>query len=421
MIASFLARRLPFYYGWVIVAVSGCSMLARNAAGSLTLSVFFYPMSRDLGWSRTVMAGGSSIGGLLSILGSPISGWASDRIGCKWVMVCGVFVLGVSTFCLGLVRNIHTFYVVYGLGRLIFIGPIPIAASVVVSRWFIKRRGRATGLLFLFQSIGMAVLPYVAALFIQTNGWRETWMLMGVLVWSVALLPVIFFIIQTPEDVMLKPDNTTESEAIQSDESSELDIPDWTLQQAVRTKSLWLFAISTGIMFLIQSGTNVHQAAYFMDQQLSITAAALAVSITGVTAGVSSVLWGWLVERFRCRLIFVSVAITMCVSVGLFPLIHGSQQAIVYSAIFGLSVGGILVVPPVVYADYYGRTSLGIIRGVTEPFIAIGQAIGPILSGYIFDVTDSYNFAFRLFALMALLSSVLIFVSGDTSRKYSNK
>jgi MFS family permease len=259
----------------------------------------------------------------------------------------------------------------------------------------------------------MAVLPYVAALSIQTNGWRETWMLMGGLVWAVALLPVICFVIQTPEDVMLVPDNDVGDDAINSTEDVPLDIPDWTLGQAVRTRSLWLFAISTGIMFLIQSGINVHQAAYFMDQELSITVSALAVSITGVSAGGSSLVWGWLADRFSCRWVFVAVAITMAVSVGLFPLIHGPQEAMVYSAVFGLSVGGILVVPPVVYADYYGRTCLGVIRGVTEPFIGAGQAIGPILSGYIFDITDSYILAFQCFIVIALVSAAFIVVSGD--------
>ena len=100
-IKSFLITRARFYYGWVIVAASGCAMFSRNAAGSLTLSVFLYPMARELGWSRTLIAGGSSIGGLISIFGSPISGWAVDRIGSKWVLVIGILILGASTFCLG--------------------------------------------------------------------------------------------------------------------------------------------------------------------------------------------------------------------------------------------------------------------------------------------------------------------------------
>ena len=175
LIRSFLIAKSRFYYGWVIVFASGCAMFARNASGSLTLSVFLYPMSRDLGWSRTLIAGGSSVGGIISILGSPISGWAVDHIGSKWVLVIGVLTLGISTFCLGSITNIQSFYLFYGLGRFLFIGPIPIAASVVVSRWFVTVRGRAMGVLFLCQSAGMALIPYLAALTIQGVGWRSTW------------------------------------------------------------------------------------------------------------------------------------------------------------------------------------------------------------------------------------------------------
>ena len=412
LIRSFLIAKSRFYYGWVIVFASGCAMFARNASGSLTLSVFLYPMSRDLGWSRTLIAGGSSVGGIISILGSPISGWAVDHIGSKWVLVIGVLTLGISTFCLGIITNIQSFYLFYGLGRFLFIGPIPIAASVVVSRWFVTVRGRAMGVLFLCQSAGMALIPYLAALTIQGVGWRSTWIFLGIGVWAVALLPVLLCIVQTPEHVGLHPDpsgSTVESDTSKTVFSAD---GDFTLKQAMGTKALWICAVTTGLMFLIQSGTNVHQVAYFIDKDISASWAALAVSVSGVTAGLSSVLWGWLIDRFSQRWIFCSVALIMAGSVGVFPLISGPLGALGVSALFGISVGGILVIPPVVYAHYYGRQSLGVIRGVTEPCVAIGQAAGPVLSGAVYDVTGSYGWAFQGFALLALLSAIAILCAG---------
>ena len=138
-----LSKRLPFYYGWVIVLSAGLSMFVRNAAGSLTIAVFVYPMEADLGWSRTEIAGAASLGGLLSIVGAPVTGWACDKFGVRWVLLVGVFLLGITTISLSWATLLVTFYAAFGFGRLLFTGPIPIGASVVVSRWFVKMRGRA--------------------------------------------------------------------------------------------------------------------------------------------------------------------------------------------------------------------------------------------------------------------------------------
>ena len=268
------------------------------------------------------------------------------------------------------------------------------------------------GVLFLCQSAGMALIPYLAALTIQGVGWRSTWILLGIGVWAVALLPVLLCIVQTPEHVGLHPDpsgSTVESDTSKTVFSAD---GDFTLKQAMGTKALWICAVTTGLMFLIQSGTNVHQVAYFIDKDISASWAALAVSVSGVTAGLSSVLWGWLIDRFSQRWIFCSVALIMAGSVGVFPLISGPLGALGVSALFGISVGGILVIPPVVYAHYYGRQSLGVIRGVTEPCVAIGQAAGPVLSGAVYDVTGSYGWAFQGFALLALLSAIAILCAG---------
>ena len=111
-----LSKRLPFYYGWVIVLSAGLSMFVRNAAGSLTIAVFVYPMEADLGWSRTEIAGAASLGGLLSIVGAPVTGWACDKFGVRWVLLVGVFLLGITTISLSWATLLVTFYAAFGFG-----------------------------------------------------------------------------------------------------------------------------------------------------------------------------------------------------------------------------------------------------------------------------------------------------------------
>ena len=136
-----LANRLPFFYGWSILFATGSSMVVRNAAASLTLAVFIFPMSDDLGWSRALIAGAASFGGLVAMVASPVTGWALDRYGARVILTSSVIVLGLTTMSLAWATAPIAFYLAYGAGRVIFASPLNIGCSVVVSRWFVKKRG----------------------------------------------------------------------------------------------------------------------------------------------------------------------------------------------------------------------------------------------------------------------------------------
>ena len=123
---------------------------------------------------------------------------------------------------------------------------------------------------------------------------------------------------------------------------------------------------------------------------------------------VGSVIWGWVVERIPVRFALAGVAIIMAVASAAFVVADSVAEAYVFAGIFGFALGGLLVVPTVAYADYFGRRSLGTIRGITEPFISLGQAIGAVLSGAIYDLTDSYLIAFCTFAILGVLTCVAI-------------
>ena len=137
-----LAPRTPFFYGWVILASAASTQVVRNAAASLTIAVFMFPLSEELGWSRTLIAGAASFGGLAASGLSPAVGWLVDRYGARLVLFASVLVMGLSTISLAWATVPVAFYVAYGAGRVIFSSPVQIGSSVVVSRWFIRRRGR---------------------------------------------------------------------------------------------------------------------------------------------------------------------------------------------------------------------------------------------------------------------------------------
>jgi len=396
-----LLNRLPFFYGWNILFAAGSSMVVRNAAASLTLAVFIFPMSEDLGWSRTLIAGAASVGGLAATVASPVVGWALDRYGARVILTGSVLVMGLSTVSLAWATVPIAFYLAYGTGRVIFSSPMNIGSSVVVSRWFVRRRGRATGILFLSHSLGMITFPLIAGLVIKYRGWEDAWIVLGALVWVLALGPVSMLVRQSPESVGLLPDGDlpTEQESGTPAESP-AEEQNWTLKEAMRTPTLWLLALATGSLYLLQSGTNIHQGAYFLDQGLGVGVSAATLSMNAVFTGVGSLFWGWLVDKAPVRYTYAGVALMMAVALILFPIADTVVEALTVAAIFGMSVGGILVVPVVAYANYFGRQSLSAIRGVTEPLVSLGQAIGAVFSGIVYDVTGSYKDAFLILGIL---------------------
>ncbi len=405
-----LAKRTPFYYGWVILFAAGSSHFARNAAASLTLAVFMYPIAQELGWSRTLIAGAASAGGLAASGASPIVGWLSDRYGVRLVLSASILILGISTLSLAWATVPIAFYLAYGAGRVMFSSSIQIGASVVVSRWFVRLRGRATGLLGLSHSTGMVLFPLIAGFVIQSRGYQDAWIVLGIIVLAVGLGPVALLIIQQPEDVGLRPDgDKVNREADDFNMDAEVATEEtWSLGEALRTPALWILGFGIGILFLLQSGINIHQAAYFRDQGLGATIAVTSIGLSGAFLGVGSVVWGWLLDHIPARIVLAGVALLMAITSGLFATADTIAEALAYASIFGFSLGGIIVVPPVAYANYFGRGSLGAIRGVTEPFASLGQAIGAVLSGAIFDLTGSYSIAFTTYAVLGVLTIVLI-------------
>ena len=391
----------------MILFSAGTSQFVRNAAASLTLAVFMYPLAEELGWSRTLIAGAASLGGLVSSFASPAVGWLIDRYGARIVLATSVLILGISVISLAWATVPIAFYLAYGTGRVIFSSPVQIGASVVVSRWFIRLRGRANGILTLCHSAGMVVFPLIAGLAIGAWEWQRAWIVLGVMVWAVALLPVSLLIAQRPEDVGLRPDGDMERPSKTSGDDSDRDEPEWTLKQAMYTPALWILAAATGALFLMQAGINIHLAAYLRDQGLGQTVATLGITVNATCLGIGSLIWGWIVERVPARYVLAAVAATMATGAYMFIRVDTTPEALVYSALFGLGLGGMLTVPPVAYADYFGRRSLGAIRGVTEPFASMGQAIGALVSGAIFDLTGRYFVAFMVFAILGALTAVV--------------
>ena len=410
VIARNLSGRLPFYYGWVVVFAAGTTTFARMAPSTTTLAVFVSPMADEFGWSRTLIAGSVSLGALSSIFMSPVVGWAVDRYGVRLILASSMLILGVAMVSLAWATVPVFFYMGFATGRVIFHVPVQIGTGALISRWFIRKRGRAIGAIYLAGAIGGIVTVQIASLAISNWSIGAAWISLGVLVLAIAVLPSTLLIVDRPEAIGLHPDDQPPGS---SEDCGELEPGsrgevDWTPRQAMRTRALWLLTVVVGVLFMAQAGISVHVGAFFLDRGLSLTAAANAITINAGVNAFASLMWGAIIERTTVRvamtgLMFLSATCSLSLLA-----VTSEGSAFVVAALLGLVAAGGNVIPPVAFASYFGRRSIGSIRGISETGVQVGQTIGALFSGLVFDLSESYAAAFITFAALGLVSALVV-------------
>ena len=412
-IGKFIQKKIPFYYGWIIVAGSGATMFVRNAAATLTIAVFVYPMSEDLGWSRTLIVGASSLAGILSVFISPLSGYLIQKYGSKKILFSSVLLLGLTTLLISRTFSPITFYILFAIGRIIFSSPIQIGASTVVTKWFVNNRGKATGILGLLHSLGMGLFPLFAQLIMDLDGnnldsWRLSWLWIGVSVWIISFPLVFFTMIDDPKKLNIKESKYLSQNTQKTSDRNESSI---SLKGAFKSKAFWLLSMVGFLTYFIHTGVNIHQAAYLIDKGLNPLIAASALTIMALGTGFGSVITGWAIDKFSSKTVYFFGSLWLGISAILFLFVSSVLSAYIVAFLFGMALGGLLVIPPVLLADIFGKDNIGAIRGYTEPFVSAGQAIGGISAGLIYDLSGSYQMTFPLFGILALVACILIIFS----------
>ncbi len=412
VIARNLSARLPFYYGWIVVFAAGTTTFARMAPSTTTLAVFVSPMADEFGWSRTLIAGSVSLGALSSIFISPAVGWAVDRYGVRLILAGSMVVLGVAMVSLAWATTPVFFYMGFATGRVIFHVPVQIGTGALVSRWFIRKRGRAIGIIYLAGAVGGIVTVQIASLAISHWSIGAAWISLGVLVLGIAVLPSALLVVDRPEDIGLQPDGQPgrmgTGETPPEHGHGETD---WTPRQAIRTRALWVLTVVVGILFMTQAGISVHVGAFFLDRGLSLTAAANAITINAAVNAFASLMWGAIIERTTVRLAMIGLMLLSATCAFALLSVTSVGTAFALAVLLGVVAAGGNVIPPVAFASYFGRRSIGSIRGISETGVQVGQTIGALFSGLVYDLSGSYVAAFVTFAVLGLLGAVVVSTS----------
>ena len=417
LLASRLRDTFPVYYGWVVVAAASTVVFARMAPAITTLTVLIFPISQQLGWSRTLIAGSVSAGAIASLALAPAVGWAIDRFGARPVLVVSVLALGVAMLSLAWATIPLTFYIAFASARVVFHTSAPIGASTVAARWFIAKRGRAIGVIFLIGAVGGIVYTMVASLVVESYGLKTTWIVIGLMVLVISVAPSLLLVAERPEDVGLLPDGDEPAadaarkmspiSAFSEVEKMTLEEDSWSLSEAVRSGTFWLLILMGFACYFVHTSIGVHMGAYFRDIGLGATSAALAVSVSWIVSAIGSLVWGWVTDRIQVRYAYCGMFLFQAGSTLYLMFTGGTVGVFLASALFGVVSAGSNVVPSVIYANYFGRSSLGKIRGLGEVGVLLGQGTGPVIAGVLFSLQGGYDTIFVVFIVLALGCSLL--------------
>ncbi len=409
-----LAPRLPFFYGWIILACVCCAGLSRQGGAVATLSVCVAPMTAEFGWSRTAISGAVSLGGILAAILSPKLGPILDRRGARLVLCLAILGTGIADMLLSLTVSLTMFYVLFCVARLNFAGPFDLGIYGAVNNWFVSRRILANAIATVGSMSGLVLLPMIASLAMAASGWRAGWFAIGVTVLLVGFVPVFLLMVRRPEDLGLRPDGGLPPAL---DPAAPLrPEPAFTRAEALRTRSFWLLSLFTLFAYPVQAGVSLHQAPFLIERGLSPEAAGAVVSYCSLMSGIAGFGFGFLPRFMTVRLKLAAVGVLLGIATVLYGPVSGAGSAYLAATFFGLGIGGLLVMLPVAWADYFGRRSYGAIRGIALTVQVLAQAVGPVLSGVLRDATGGYETSLLCFGVLAGLSALAALLTGPPGK-----
>jgi MFS family permease len=383
-------------------------------------STFLTPMSEGLGWSKTTLNGAQAIGTILAGLSAPLAGQLIDRYGTRLILTATGITMSLALFICARVEEPWQFVVGFSLGRVLFQGVIQIATPTAVANWFIAQRGRATGLALMGNAASVAVCVPLIQHIADTAGWRAAWTVLAVMALVLLTPPAALLLRNRPEDLGLLPDGRKPSAADRpaktgaagrTQRSEVRTDASWRLSSALHTRTFWLLLSAGGLSSFTVAGVTTHQMPLLLQNGLPAGLAASMVSAYAVCWTLGGVLWGFVGERIPVRFALAFIYAAGAVATVVLLQAYSAGPALLFALVYGLTVGGASTLEAVIWADYYGRASLGSIRGFARPFLMGANAFGPLAAGIAVDALGSYELPYSGFVVTALCSAVLILLA----------
>lgn len=408
--------RLPFFYGWVIVAISFVTMAV--AVNTRTAFSLLYPSIVDeFHWDRGLAAGAFSFGFLMTAALSPFVGMMVDRYGPRPVVELGVLLMAGGLLLATTIQEPWQLYL--SLGFLVGGGANCAGYSVqsqYLPLWFVRRRGLAVGLAFSGVGFGsILLLPWVQSI-IQQAGWRASCWALGILV-VVVLGPLNLFIWRRPQSIGLEPDGAAAPIAgsVARKPANIVDQAwvetEWTLVRAMRTSRFWWLASGYFCALFSWYAVQVHQTKYLIEIGFDPIEAAWALGLVGVVSIPGQVAFGALSDRIGRESVWTIGCAGFVICYAALILLESSPtRTLLYAMVLSQGVLGYAltaVMGPIVTEIFEGPR-FGVIFGTITIALLAGGAAGPWVMGVVHDLTGSYQLAFIMAIACSIFSALAV-------------
>jgi sugar phosphate permease len=394
------------FYGWRMVAVGSALRVLGGGLYFYGFSVFFLPLSQDLGLSRAATSLVFSLARAQGAFEGPVAGYIMDRFGPRPLILMAIVMNGVGHMLLSNVHSYVALVVIYmGVVSLSFQAGFMDAPMVIANTWFIRKRTMAMSLISASVNVGGFLLTPLLASAVYYWGWRRAAFANGI-VFLLAGLPLALLVRRSPESMGLQPDGDAPAAIMtgrQGQNQSASKETNFTLREALRTSPFWFLTLGTALRVVTLTAVTVHYVPILVWKGLSLTEAGFLLGVQAFMGVPISLLFGWLADRVnKPKLMAVCMFFAM-LSMVILIFARDEWQILLFMPLFSL-VESTFPVNWSTVGEFFGRANFAKIRGSMIFIQAWGAVVGPVIAGAIYDRTESYDY------LLWGLVGVLFFV-----------
>jgi MFS family permease len=396
-------RRRRFFYGWWIAVSAAIMHFFGGGTFYYGFTVFFNPIRETFGWNATVTSVAFTLQRLEGGIMGPIAGYLVDRFGPRRLMMAGWAVVGVGFILMSRISSLWGFYgtfVIIATGSSFASGMM---SNVAIANWFNKKRSRALTIAFVGPGLCGLLVPLLAMLN-SRFGWQATLFYTGIALW-LTVLPLSLMMRHRPEPYGYLPDgaitSAQSSPVIGSIRQSGDGLP---TRSVLRTSGFWFLAAGAFFQQIGTSAVMVHIVPYLESVNVETTIAALAVTGMTLCSLIGRIGFGMLGDFANKRFLIAASLGLQAVGLFVFSTISADRMwlLILFLLTFGPGYGGPIPLRPALMADYFGTRNFGTIMGLSGMVSMVGGLISPVLAGWVFDTTGSYQIAWTIFAFITL-------------------
>lgn len=405
-----MEEKRPFY-GWNIVAGSFLILAMPFAVIFLSHSIFLRPVTEALGFSATQFSLVFTIVAVSTAAVSPFMGKIIRKYDIKYVMaLCGAIV-SISFGVLGIAKELWQFYLLSVVIGVFATGITQIPISYIITNWFpSEKKGVATGIAFAGGNLGAFCTILVISNLMPKIGYEKCYLILGSVMFVVTIAVSLFVIKGKPADIGQLPYGTKETTINVKINKDEEEVMGYTLAEAKASPVFWIYIVAIVLLGLVFAGVQMHIPSYMQSVGHSLQFASMITSLVSIMGILSNVLIGMLLEKAGIKKGMLIIGVFMTLSVVCLLFGKTVAFAILFAIIFGAFIAIASMGPSYLTSEIFGKKEYGTILGIVIMFFQLGGAIGPTLSGFIYDSTGEYTITWIIFiALLVITFGTFLF------------